>query len=181
MSGRDDLTTALLRAADGDRAAFKYFYENSSAKLFGLVSRILVDRGDAEDVLQDVYVTIWRKAVEFDPSRASPITWAATIARNRAIDRIRSKGKRDLRPLDEAAEVADEAPSALAAAIRSDDAQRLAAALGEIEPRAAAAIRAAFFEGATYAELAARAGVPEGTMKSWIRRGLMGLRTKLEA
>lgn len=180
MSSRDVLAQALLRVAEGDRAALKYFYESTSAKLFGVVVRILVDRGDAEDVLQDVYVTIWRKAVEFDASRASPITWAATIARNRAIDRLRSRGKRELRPLEDAAEVSDDAPSAFEQASTSEEGRRLQAALSEIEPRAAAAIRAAFFEGATYSELAERAGVPEGTMKSWIRRGLMSLRTKLE-
>ena len=78
MSTRDELSQALLRAADGDRAALKFFYEATSAKLFGVINRILADRGDAEDVLQDVYVTIWRKAVEFDPSRASPITALAS-------------------------------------------------------------------------------------------------------
>ena len=181
MSARDELALSLVRAADGDRAALKFFYDATSAKLFGVVNRILADRGDAEDVLQDVYVTIWRKAVEFDPSRASPITWAATIARNRAIDRFRARGKRDLRPLDDAAEVADDAPSAFDVASTSEEGRRLAEALAQIEPRAAAAIRAAFFEGATYADLAERAGVPEGTMKSWIRRGLLSLRAKLEA
>ncbi len=180
MSPRDALVDALLRTANGDRNALKYIYDSTSAKLFGVCLRILNDRGEAEDVLQDVYLTIWRKAAEFDPTRASPITWAATIARNRSIDRLRSRGNRDMRPLDDALGIADGGDGADRLAERSEEARRLEAALASIDPRAAAAIRSAFFEGATYHTLAARAGVPEGTMKSWIRRGLMSLRSKLE-
>lgn len=181
MTPRDALIEAIARTANGDRAALKYVYDSTSAKLFGVCLRILNDRGEAEDVLQDVYLTIWRKAAEFDPTRASPITWVATIARNRSIDRLRSRGSRDMRPLDEAFEVADSGDGADVMAERSEDARRLEAALASIDPRAAAAIRSAFFEGATYQTLAARAGVPEGTMKSWIRRGMMSLRSQLEA
>lgn len=180
MTPRDALVDALLRTANGDRNALKYIYDSTSAKLFGVCLRILNDRGEAEDVLQDVYLTIWRKAAEFDPTRASPITWVATIARNRSIDRLRSRGNRDMRPLDDAFEVADGSDGADVAAERSEEARRLEAALASIDLRAAAAIRSAFFEGATYQTLAARAGVPEGTMKSWIRRGMMSLRSKLE-
>jgi len=178
---RETLVDCLTRVASGDRDALKYVYEATSAKLFGVCLRILNDRGEAEDVLQDVYLTIWRKAAEFDSTRASPITWMATIARNRSIDRLRSRGGRDLRPIEDALDLADESDGADAVAERSEDARRLEAALKTIDPRAAAAIRCAFFEGATYQTLASRAGVPEGTMKSWIRRGLIGLRAKLEA
>jgi RNA polymerase sigma factor (sigma-70 family) len=181
MSDRATLIAAIQRVATGDRAALKYVYDSTSAKLFGVCLRILNDRGEAEDVLQDVYLTIWRKAAEFDETRASPITWVATIARNRSIDRLRSRGNRDVRPLEDAFGVADDGDGADVVAERSEEAQRLEAALKTIDPRAAAAIRSAFFEGATYQSLAARAGVPEGTMKSWIRRGLMSLRTKLDA
>lgn len=181
MTDRAALVDALGRMAAGDRAALKLFYSATSTKLFGVILRILNDRSEAEDVLQDVVLTIWRKAAEFDATRASPITWAATIARNRAIDRLRSRGSREMRPIDEAFDVADTAERADDLLAASDEARRLQAALAGIDPRAAAAIRSAFFEGATYQALAARAGVPEGTMKSWIRRGLMSLRTKLEA
>ncbi|MCA3256063.1 MAG: sigma-70 family RNA polymerase sigma factor, partial [Alphaproteobacteria bacterium] len=109
---REDLGSALQRVAAGDRVALRFVYDNLSAKLFGVCLRILGDRQDAEDVLQDVFVTIWHKAAEFDPARASPVTWAATIARNRAIDRFRSRGRRSAAPLDEAAEIADDAPTA---------------------------------------------------------------------
>lgn len=178
---REDLGSALQRVAAGDRVALRFVYDNLSAKLFGVCLRILGDRQDAEDVLQDVFVTIWHKAAEFDPARASPVTWAATIARNRAIDRVRSRGRRSAAPLDEAAEIADDAPTADRLAEMSEEARRVHAALADIEPKAAAAIRAAFFEGVTYSQLATRMGVPEGTMKSWIRRGMLAMRERLEA
>src|SRR2546430_8311477 len=86
-----ELAAALVRVAGGDRAALRLVYQETSAKLFGVCLRILKDRSEAEDVLQDVYVTVWRKAASFDPGRASPITWMVAIARNRSIDRLRSR------------------------------------------------------------------------------------------
>src|SRR3954454_2765801 len=87
---RSQLAAALVRVAGGDRAALRIVYQDTSAKLFGVCLRILRDRAEAEDVLQEVFVTVWRKATSFDPGRASPITWMVAIARNRAIDRLRS-------------------------------------------------------------------------------------------
>jgi RNA polymerase sigma-70 factor (ECF subfamily) len=178
--GAGELSALLLQAAGGDQAAFRTFYDRTSAKLFGVILRIVTERGEAEDVLQEVYVTIWRKAAEFDPTRASPVTWTATIARNRAIDRLRARGSRPTAPIDEAAEVRDE--SALAdAVIDSDrDAVRVHGALAALEPRHAAAIRSCYFEGMTYEALAAREGVPVGTLKSWVRRGLLRMRSDLQ-
>src|SRR5205807_10396961 len=91
---RSQLAAALARVAGGDHAALRIVYQDTSAKLFGVCLRILKDmkdRSEAEDVLQDVYVTVWRKAATFDPGRASPITWMVAIARNRAIDRLRAR------------------------------------------------------------------------------------------
>src|SRR5262249_18970089 len=85
------LAAALARVAGGDRAALRLVYQDTSAKLFGVCLRMLKDRSEAEDVLQDVYVTVWRKAASFDPARASPITWMVAITRNRAIDRLRAR------------------------------------------------------------------------------------------
>src|ERR1700741_5651092 len=89
---RSQLAAALMRVAAGDGAALRTVYQDTSAKLFGVCLRILNDRSEAEDVLQDVFVTVWRKAASFDATRASPITWLVTIARNRAIDRLRAVG-----------------------------------------------------------------------------------------
>ena len=87
---RSQLAAALVRVAAGDRAALRLVYQDTSAKLFGVCLRILNDRSEAEDVLQEVFVTVWRRAATFDPRRASPITWLVAIARNRSIDRLRS-------------------------------------------------------------------------------------------
>jgi len=89
---RKQLSAALYRVARGDRPALRLVYDMTAAKLFGVCLRILNDRSEAEDVLQDVYLTVWRKAASFDEARASPITWLVAIARNRAIDRLRSGG-----------------------------------------------------------------------------------------
>lgn len=173
MSGAAVLVTLLDRSAAGDAAAFKTLYDSTSAKLFGVILRILHERGEAEDVLQEVYTTVWRKAAEFDAARASPVTWMATIARNRAIDRLRARGSRPTTPLEAAAEVRDTAPAADEMIDASDDARRLHAALDTLDARHAAAIRSTYFEGLTYEALAVREGVPVGTLKSWVRRGLL--------
>lgn len=177
--GAAELSALLARAADGDRLAFRDFYDRTSAKLFGIILRIVIERAEAEDVLQEVFVTIWRKAAEFDPARASPVTWTATIARNRAIDRLRARGSRPSAPLDEAAEVVDHSPLADALIDTDSAAGRLGTALAGLDPRHAAAIRSCYFEGVTYEALAVREGVPVGTLKSWVRRGLMRMKDEL--
>jgi RNA polymerase sigma-70 factor (ECF subfamily) len=174
------LAALLARSAEGDTGAFHEFYNLTSAKLFGIILRILPERPEAEDVLQEVYVTVWRKAATFDPARASPITWVATIARNRAIDRLRARPAGRHAPVEDAHDLADDGPSPDAGLAHAQDAQRLHAALALLEPRHAAAIRACYFEGATYDELAAREGVPVGTLKSWVRRGLIRMRGQLQ-
>lgn len=179
---RSQLAAALVRVAGGDRAALRMVYENTSAKLFGVCLRILNDKSEVEDLLQEVYVTVWRKAASFDPDRSSPITWLVTIARNRAIDRLRSgAGKRRTEPIEAAEAVSDPAPAAVERLEAAEQRARLARCLEELEPRQSSAIRAAFLDGSTYEDLAQRMSVPLGTMKSLIRRGLLKLRGCLEA
>lgn len=173
---RARLTAALVRAGEGDRSALRTVYDATHAKLFGIVLRICRERQAAEDVLQDVYLTIWRRAGAFDPGRASPITWMATIARNRAIDRVRSSAIRRTEPEDAALEVADGSPLAPELIAQAQTATRLHTCLDTLEERQQTAIRTAFFDGLTYAELADRLTVPLGTVKSWIRRGMMKLK-----
>ena len=177
---RRQLVAAINRVAGGDRAALRLVYSETSAKLFGVCLRILGDRSEAEDVLQDVYLTVWRKAASFDEAVASPITWLVAIARNRSIDRLRSAGPRAHAPLEAAAEVPDEGLSALERLEIGEDQARRKNCLQELEERQSVAIRSAFLDGFTYEELAMRNRVPLGTMKSWIRRGLLKLRACLE-
>jgi RNA polymerase sigma-70 factor (ECF subfamily) len=178
---RRQLVAAIARVAGGDRAALRLVYSETSAKLFGVCLRILGDRSEAEDVLQDVYLTVWRKAASFDETVASPITWLVAIARNRSIDRLRAGGaSRASLPIEAAAEIPDPGLSALEQLEIGEDQARLKDCLQELEERQSAAIRSAFLDGFTYEELATRNRVPLGTMKSWIRRGLLKLRACLE-
>jgi RNA polymerase sigma-70 factor, ECF subfamily len=180
-AARKQLVVALARVAGGDRGALQLLYRDTSAKLFAVCVRILRDEGEAEDVLQDVYTTVWQRAGTFDPARASPITWLVAIARNRSIDRLRSGAMAArTRTMEEADDVSDNAPNALAQIESLQEERRLTDCLGELEPRHAVAIRFAFIDGMTYDELARRMNVPLGTMKSWIRRSLLRLRECLE-
>lgn len=179
---RRGLETLLARVALGDAQAFERLYHATSAKLFGVCLRLLPERSDAEDVLQEAYAAIWRKAVQYDAAIASPISWLAMIAHNKAIDRLRSDGiARNVVPIEYAADVSDGHPTAPQLAEHAGDARRLDQCLQQLEARRRTLIRTAFFDGATYEELARRTDTPIGTVKSWIRRGLLQLRTCLEA
>ena len=172
--------TALLDAiARGDRSALSALYERTSAKLYGICLRLLGSDAEAEDVLQETYVTVWRNAARFDPHKAGAITWLAVVARNKAIDRLRRRTLPS-EAIDAAADIADDAPTAFDVVQQKQDSARLSACLDELDEKPRAMIRSAFLDGASYPELAEREGVPLGTMKSWIRRGLLRLRGCLE-
>jgi RNA polymerase sigma-70 factor (ECF subfamily) len=177
----DVLASKIAAVAAGDRAAFEHLYRATSSKLFGVCLRVIPDRDEAEDVLQEVYATVWRKAGQFDAARASAITWLAMIARNKAIDRLRSSpGPARMAPIEFAEELPDPGASPMKAAEASTDRERLEMCMDQLEERRRSLIRTAFFDGATYEELATRIGSPLGSVKSWIRRGLMQLRACLE-
>ena len=173
---RAHLAATLIAVGGEDRAAFHELYRLTSAKLFGICLRICADRQAAEDVLHEVYLTIWRRAGAWEPGRASPITWLATVARNRAIDWRRAQGLRRATGLENAPDLPDTAPDAETALVAAGEWRLLLDCMAELEVRQRDAIRTAFFDGVTYGELAARAGVPAGTAKSWIRRGLARLK-----
>jgi len=174
------LAGTLHAVANGSQAAMADLYDRTSAKLYGICLRILGSEAEAEEVLQETYVTVWRKAGAFDQSKAGVITWLAVLARNKAIDRLRRQRPGALAGLDAAADIPDTGASALELLEDAQERDRLSACIEELEARTGAAIRAAFLDGATYPDLATREGVPLGTMKSWIRRGLLRLRGCLE-
>ena len=120
-----DLIALLARVAKQDRNAFSALYAATSAKLYGVVWRILPAKDRAEDVLQDVYVRIWNRAASFDPAKASPITWMATIARNRAIDEVRRRAPLSIEDVPQALDVPDDGLNPLEAAQQSAQLRRL--------------------------------------------------------
>jgi len=175
----------LARVANGDQAAFEQLYEQSSPLLFTLVFRIVGNQGDAADLLQEVYLEVWRKASNYDHARGTPMAWLVTLARSRAIDRVRalvSRGKGVTASLD------DTPASALIAA--DTDAMEMRAAnerqalvwkaLETLPPVQRQAIELAYYEGLTHVEISERLNVPLGTIKTRIRLALEKLRDGLQ-
>lgn len=177
---RAQLVDALVRTGEGDRSAFETLYRATSAKLFGVCLRIFPQAHEAEEALQDAYLTIWNRAAAFQPGRASPISWLVAVTRNRAIDRLRASGKAVYVPVDEANEVADPAPRADAQLFAASEDRMLHGCIERLEARDAHFIRSAFLGGATYAQLADAEGAPLPTVKSRIRRALIKLRACME-
>lgn len=174
------LINQLAKTGQEDRTAFRNVYALTSAKLFGICFRICGDRAVAEDVLHDVYMIVWKRAGAYDPCLGSPITWLATIARNRAIDWRRSQTRQRAVTLDDAPDLPDPGIDAETTMLLDEDSCRLLICLSKLKSRQRNAIHSAFFDGYTYVELAERSGVPLSTMKSWIRRGLRQMRESLE-
>ena len=177
---RDELNRLLIATGRNDQKAFAELYKRTSSKLFGVCLRMLHDRGEAEEVLQETYTTVWRRAASFDAAKASAITWLITLSRNKAIDRLRQHREELLDDPSRLNEAVDDEPTPAADAETRQEYQRLQHCLDELEPQQRDSVREAFFTGATYNELATRCMVPLGTMKSWIRRSLMQLRTCLD-
>lgn len=171
----------LLRTAKGDRGAFAALYRALSPQLFSLAIRMLKRRDLAEEVLQEAFVIIWTKASSFDPGKGTPMAWSASILRNQCLDRLRVR--RPESPIEDeqsAAEWADPSPGPLDMALTSADARALGACLDRLESGPRDAIMRVYYEGLTHAELAERTAIPLGTLKSWIRRGLMRLKECLD-
>jgi len=176
------LSEDITRVSTGDHEAMERVYRSTCGRVYALLLQMLPDRATAEEVMQESYLAIWRRADRFVPGQASPMSWVLTIARNKAIDRLRSdRLTRRSAALDElVVEPADPEPTALMQLEASAQRDRLHWCLDQLENRQSEAIRTAFFTGLTYDELARRVGVPLGTMKTWIRRGLIRLKACLE-
>ena len=170
----------MAATARGDRAAFAALYERTSAKLFGIVLRILKDRSRAEDVLQDVYLKIWQRAGSYDMRQGKPVTWMAAVARNRAIDVVRAA--RPTQTLDEAGDEEEvfRAGGNVAGHLDPGELETLRTCLAEIEEEDRNLILLAYYEGFSREELAERFLMPVGTVKTRLRRGLQRLRGCLD-
>lgn len=172
----DGLSHLMRRVAQRDRSAFAKVHQATSAKLYGVVLRILRRRDIADEVLQEVYVKIWERAADFDSERASPISWMATIARNRALDEVRRKQPVSIEDHPEVQDCASDDETALAAVMRSEDGRRLAECLKRLEPDRRQMVVFAYCEGLSRDELAQKYGQPVNTIKTWLRRSLAQLK-----
>jgi RNA polymerase sigma-70 factor (ECF subfamily) len=189
-----ELAGLLARCGLGDRAAFATLYSLTSAHLLGVVLRIHRDRAQAEDIVQEVYINVWRAAGGFDAAQSLPLTWLTSIARNRAIDALRRRQTQpqiqsnvSVAPGSDGDEsdlyehVADEADGPLALLDRASDARLLAQCMQGLSASQRHSIALAFFDGLSHAEVAQHLRQPLGTVKSWLRRALTGLKACLEA
>jgi RNA polymerase sigma-70 factor, ECF subfamily len=174
-----DITKLIVRVSIKDRAAFDSLYRETSPKLFGVCLRILRDRAEAEEALQEVFVKIWTKADRFAASDLSPISWLVAIARNHAIDVIRAR-KPAAVDIDAALDLSDPSPGPEETAVAVSEGERINNCLEELEKDRAQAVRGAYLNGDSYAELAARFSVPLNTMRTWLRRSLLKLKECLE-
>ncbi|MFF2275855.1 ECF RNA polymerase sigma factor SigK [Agromyces sp. NPDC058126] len=174
------LDELLVATASGDREAFGRFYDETAARVFGLVRRVLVDAAQAEEVTQDVFLEAWQTAARFDPARGAAAAWLLTLAHRRAVDRVRSAqashdrdlkaGLRDLDvPVDEVAEAAEIAV----------EHERVSGAFAELSAAQRECLALAYYGGCTQSEIAERLGLPLGTVKTRLRDGMIRLRALL--
>ena len=170
-----DEALLLRRVAAGEPDALRALYERYGAVLLGMAYRTLGDRQLAEDCVQEVFVTAWRSAGRYDARRASVTTWLFAICRNKTVDALRRRSRRFAEPLPERWS-ADEAPDAAEVVAANDQGERVASALAELPQSQLEAVSLAYFEGLTQAEIAARLGVPLGTVKGRLRLALDRLR-----
>ena len=175
MTTISDIETMIARVALRDREAFAALYDATSAKLFGVCLRVLNNRSEAEDTLQEVYLRVWSKADSYAVTGHSPMTWLITVARNLAIDRLRNRRTDAVRTI-EAHEIAASTPGPEASAIERSERARMNACLDELDEEKADSVRSVYLEGMTYQDLATRHDVPLNTMRTWLRRSLMKLK-----
>ena len=172
-----EISELLSRCALGERRAFARLYEVAAPKLYGVGLRILGNRGDAEEAAQEAFVKIWHSAGRYRAGRGSAGGWIVAIARNTAIDRLRSR-RAPTRDIADMVDLADPGPTPEASAATADDRRRIDRCLGQLPPDRARAVRAAYVEGHSYDELARHFEVPLNTMRTWLRRALIALMTR---
>lgn len=175
-----DLDALIGRVALGDRAAFANLYRASSPKLFAVCLRILRDRTDAEEALQEIYIKIWQRAHSFATRSGTATSWLVAIARNHAIDVIRAR-RPATQDIDDIAEAPDDgAPNPEEVAVGRDQGRRIDDCMKRLQAPQADAVRRAYVEGLSYLELADELNVPLNTVRTWLRRSLLKLRECME-
>ena len=186
MHASDSTDFSLLqRIAARDTAALADLYDRHSRLVFGLILRIVRDRGEAEDILQETFVRVWNRADIYDARVGGPLPWIVRVARNRArppagAEGPRRRGRPGARPVGGRAGAGPHIQSPEAAVLASERRLRLTDALAGLPPEQRRLIEAAFFEGYTHTQLAERFGLPLGTVKTRIRAGMIAMRQGLE-
>ncbi len=183
MAEADQDALLIERIRGGERAAFVAFYDRYSPLLFSVAARVLGERKEAEDVLQEVMLVIWNKSGDYDPQLGTLSSWAVAVTRNKALDRLRARARR-LRLIEDAAVLAEDAgstsyPSANEVLHGRERAELLRNAMQALPAEQRMAIELAFFTGLSQTDIAARLQQPLGTIKARIRRGMLRLREQL--
>jgi RNA polymerase sigma-70 factor (ECF subfamily) len=175
------LADLIVRTGRGDRAAFRAVYDATASKLLGVILRIVKNRAGAEEILQDVYLRLWRNAASYAPEAGPPMGWLVSIARNRAIDVIRQKTPDLIGPDEDGVDWYDKLAEPRDREADMLDASALRDCLGRMDEEHRSCILLAYCEGWSREELAQRFDRPVNTIKTWLHRGLASLRTCLDA
>ena len=184
MASADQLRELIARAADGDEVALAELYDGTSSLVHGLVLRILGEPEAAEEVTADVYLQVWRQAERYDPARGEALGWLLTIARSRAIDRLRNQTiRRERHEPEGTTRLRGPSPavaSGLEEAVRATERRHaVQRALMHLSPDERGTIELAYYQGLSHSEIAAKLGAPLGTVKTRIRLGMTRLRQEL--
>lgn len=175
-----DVENMILLTGRGDHAAFSALYFATSEKLFSVCFRIVNNRAEAEDTLQDVFVKIWKNAYLYRVTGCSPMTWLITVARNLAISRVRIRMRQvSTVTIDAKHDIADVKPTPEMIAVQKSQRAKIEMSLDNLDPANADAVRSAYIEGVSYQELADRAGIPINTVRTRLRRSLLKMRSEL--
>ena len=174
-------STLIARMMAGDEAALSTVYDRYSAMLFGMLMRILGDKGAAEEVLQDVFLQLWRSAGRLDAARGSLPAWLLVMGRNRALSRLRGRGRHEVTEEEDGAyaSVFVSSQNLEEEAARAELMRSVTAALASLAPEQRQAVELAYFEGMTQSEIAARTGAPLGTVKTRVRAAMQALKQVL--
>lgn len=174
-SDQDTTGVLLCQVAAGDRAAFRALYAAAAPKLFGVCLRMLRDRSEAEDALQEAFARFWTRSHRYDPEKALAMTWMIAVTRNLCIDRIRARPQVPSND-DALPDLPHPGPTAEMRVVARGEADRFLRCLGQLPDDRARAIQGAYLDGLSYEALAQRHDIPLNTLRSWLRRGLQKIR-----
>jgi RNA polymerase sigma-70 factor (ECF subfamily) len=176
----DDLAALLHRVADRDAEAFAAFYDQTKARVFGLVTRVLRDQGYSEETTQEVYLQVWQNAGRFDPAAGSALAWLTTLAHRRAVDRVRAEQAATQRDSRYGSATAERDADVVAdAAVVRDERRRVADCVDSLTDTQRESIELAYYGGLTYVQVSERLSANLATIKSRMRDGLRALRNCL--